>query len=103
MLGSVTRWVLAHKRIVASFWVLVTVVGIASVGSSTQSFSKQFSVPGREGFVTNDRIARIFHNGGKQRTATRGRHPARGHAALLTGSARRSRSGRGEAAASDPR
>jgi putative drug exporter of the RND superfamily len=64
MLGSVTRWVLAHKRVVASFWVLVTVVGIATVGSSTQSFSKEFSVPGREGFVTNDRIARLFHNGG---------------------------------------
>ena len=47
MLGSVTRWVLAHKRIVASFWVVVTVVGIATAGSSTQSFSKQFSVPGR--------------------------------------------------------
>jgi putative drug exporter of the RND superfamily len=64
MLGSVTRWVLAHKRIVASFWVVVTVVGIATVGTSTQSFSKQFSVPGREGFVTNARIARIFDNGG---------------------------------------
>ena len=64
MLGSVARWVLAHKRIVASFWVLITLVGIATVGSSTKSFSKQFSVPGGEGFVTNDRIARIFHNGG---------------------------------------
>src|ERR1700758_2459551 len=64
MLGSVTRWVLAHKRIVVSFWVVVTVVGIATVGSSTKSFSTQFSVPGREGFVTNDRIARTFDNGG---------------------------------------
>ena len=63
-MGSITRWVLAHKRIVAAFWILVTIVGIATVGSSTQSFSKEFSVPGREGFVTNDRIARIFHNGG---------------------------------------
>jgi RND superfamily putative drug exporter len=64
MLGSVTRWVLAHKRIVASFWVVVTVVGIATAGSSTQSFSKQFSVPGREGFATNARIAHFFDNGG---------------------------------------
>ena len=63
-MGSITRWVLAHKRIVTAFWILVTIVGIATVGSSTQSFSKEFSVPGREGFVTNDRIARIFHNGG---------------------------------------
>ena len=64
MLGSVTRWVLAHKRIVVSFWVLVTVVGIATVGSSTKSFSTQFSVPGREGFTTNAGIARVFRNGG---------------------------------------
>jgi RND superfamily putative drug exporter len=64
MLGSITRWVLAHKRIVVSFWVLVTVVGIATVGSSTKSFSTQFSVPGREGFTTNARIERLFHNGG---------------------------------------
>ena len=64
MLGSVTRWVLAHKRIVVSFWVLVTVVGIATVGSSTKSFSTQFSVPGREGFTTNAGIERVFHNGG---------------------------------------
>ncbi len=63
-MGSITRWVLAHKRIVASFWILVTLVGIATVGSSTHSFSKEFSVPGREGFVTNDRIARIFDTGG---------------------------------------
>ena len=64
MLGSVTRWVLAHKRSVASFWLLVTIVGIATVGSSTKAFSTQFSVPGREGFTTDARIARIFHNGG---------------------------------------
>jgi RND superfamily putative drug exporter len=63
-MGSITRWVLAHKRIVASFWILVTLVGIATVGTSTQSFSKQFSVPGREGFATNARITRIFDNGG---------------------------------------
>jgi RND superfamily putative drug exporter len=64
MLGSLTRWVLAHKRIVASFWVLVTVVGAATVSSSTHAFSQQFSVPGREGFTTNSRITAIFHNGG---------------------------------------
>ncbi|MDQ6607944.1 MAG: MMPL family transporter [Actinomycetota bacterium] len=61
---STTRWVLAHKRIVAVAWILITLVGIASVGASTNAFSKKFSVPGREGFLTNDRIARIYHTGG---------------------------------------
>ncbi len=65
MMTSITRWVLAHKRIVAAFWVVVTFVGIATVGTSTGAFSKKFTVPGREGFQTNDRIARIFHNGGR--------------------------------------
>ncbi len=65
MMTIVTRWVLAHKRIVATVWILVTVVGIATVSQSTQSFSKQFSVPGREGFVTNSAIARLFHQGGR--------------------------------------
>ncbi len=64
MTGSITRWVLAHKRIVASFWVLVTVIGGVTVGSSTHAFSQQFSVPGREGFTTNARIAALFDNGG---------------------------------------
>jgi RND superfamily putative drug exporter len=64
MLTSITRWVLAHRRIVAGFWILVTLVGIATVGSSTSSFSKTFSVPGREGFETNAAIQRIYHDGG---------------------------------------
>jgi putative drug exporter of the RND superfamily len=64
MLTCITRWVLAHRRIVAAFWILVTLVGIATVGSSTSSFSKTFTVPGREGFVTNAAIQRIYHDGG---------------------------------------
>jgi RND superfamily putative drug exporter len=65
MLTATTRWVLAHKRIVTGAWVLITLVGIATVGSSTSAFSKKFSVPGREGFTTNDKIVRIYHQGGR--------------------------------------
>jgi RND superfamily putative drug exporter len=65
MMTSITRWVLAHKRLVTIAWVLITLVGIATVGSSTSAFSKKFSVPGREGFTTNDKIARIYHSGGR--------------------------------------
>ena len=32
MMTSITRWVLAHKRIVTAAWVVVTLVGIATVG-----------------------------------------------------------------------
>jgi RND superfamily putative drug exporter len=64
MTASITRWVLAHRRLVVVFWVLVTLVGIASVSSATKAFSDQFSVPGREGYETNTAITRTFGNGG---------------------------------------
>ncbi|MHB8691706.1 MAG: MMPL family transporter [Solirubrobacteraceae bacterium] len=60
----VTRFVLAHKRLVAGAWVVVTLVGMATVGNAVNSFSKTFSVPGREGFITNARILKTFHGGG---------------------------------------
>ncbi|MGI8902854.1 MAG: MMPL family transporter [Solirubrobacteraceae bacterium] len=65
MMTSITRWVLAHKRLVAGTWILVTLVGVATVGTSTKAFSNKFTVPGREGFITNDKIARIYHQGGR--------------------------------------
>jgi uncharacterized membrane protein YdfJ with MMPL/SSD domain len=64
MMTSIIRWILAHKRIVTVFWVVVTLVGIATVGSSTKSFSTTFSVQGRAGFVTNSQILRIYHGDG---------------------------------------
>ncbi len=65
MLTSITRWVLAHKRIVTFVWVLLTVVGMATVNQATGAFSKKFSVPGREGFTTNSKIIGIYHSGGR--------------------------------------
>jgi putative drug exporter of the RND superfamily len=64
MLTSTTRWVLAHRRIVTGFWVLVTLVGVATINSSTHRFTQSFSVPGREGFETNNRILHVYGNGG---------------------------------------
>jgi hypothetical protein len=64
MITPFTRWILSHKRIVTIFWVAVTFVGIATVGTSTSSFSKTFSVPGREGFTTNARIVKTYDGGG---------------------------------------
>ncbi len=64
MMTSITRWVLAHKRLVIGTWIVVTLVGIATVSNAVGAFSNQFSVPGREGFTTNQQILRIYHNGG---------------------------------------
>ena len=63
-MASLTRWVLAHKRIVIAFWLVLTLVGMASAGSATKALKQKFSVPGKEGFVTNQRIQRDFHGTG---------------------------------------
>jgi len=63
-MSSLTRWVLAHKRIVVAFWLVVTLVGLATVSSATGALKQKFSVPGREGWETNERITRIYHSGG---------------------------------------
>jgi putative drug exporter of the RND superfamily len=65
MMTSVTQWVLRHKRLVAAAWLLVTLIGIATVGHSINSFSKKFGAPGREGYTTNSKILATYHQGGR--------------------------------------
>jgi putative drug exporter of the RND superfamily len=62
--AAITRWVLAHKRIVVLFWVVLTVVGIATVNSATKAMDQKFSVPGKEGWETNVAITEHFHGTG---------------------------------------
>ncbi|HEX5224662.1 MAG TPA: MMPL family transporter [Solirubrobacteraceae bacterium] len=63
-MAPLTRWVLAHKRAVVIFWVVLTLVGGASAGSATKALKQKFSVPGKEGWVTNQLIAKQFHGTG---------------------------------------
>jgi putative drug exporter of the RND superfamily len=63
-MASLTRWVLAHKRIVVAFWLVLTLVGMGSAGSATKALKQKFSVPGKEGWVTNEQIARDFRGTG---------------------------------------
>src|ERR1700736_1034532 len=63
-MASLTRWVLAHKRTVVIFWVVLTLVGMASAGSATKALKQKFSVPGKEGWITNQQIAHDFHGTG---------------------------------------
>jgi RND superfamily putative drug exporter len=62
--SAITRWVLAHKRIVVLFWVVLTVVGIATVNQATKAMDQKFSVPGKEGWETNVAITEHFHGTG---------------------------------------
>ena len=63
-MSAITRFVLAHKRLVVLFWVVLTVVGIATVNSATKAMDQKFSVPGKEGWETNVAIADRFHGTG---------------------------------------
>jgi putative drug exporter of the RND superfamily len=62
LLSSLTRWVLAHKRIVVVTWLLLTVAGIAASGPASKALDQKFSVPGKEGWETN--VAIMKHYGG---------------------------------------
>jgi putative drug exporter of the RND superfamily len=63
-MASLTRWVLAHKRIVVGFWLVLTIVGIASAGPATKALKQKFSVPGRAGYETNVQIAKRYSGTG---------------------------------------
>ena len=89
MMTTITRWVLAHRRWVAAFWVVVTIVGVASVGQATKAFSSEFSVPGRQGFETNSQIQRLFGQGGRTSPLIGVVTLPAGHVGELTGGPRR--------------
>jgi putative drug exporter of the RND superfamily len=59
-----TRFVLAHKRLVVGSWIAITIAAFAAIGPAGSALSQEFSVPGREGFETNEELAEIYGNGG---------------------------------------
>jgi len=61
---ATTRWVLAHKRLVAATWAILTLAGMGAAGPASKALSQEFSVPGREGFKTNQAITDRFKTGG---------------------------------------
>jgi putative drug exporter of the RND superfamily len=63
-LESLTRWVLAHRRAVAAFWIVLTIAGIAGASRVTDQLDDQFSMPSSEAFATNQEIEERFSSGG---------------------------------------
>ena len=64
-MASLTRWVLAHKRLVVAIWIVLTIVGIAT-GPATKAMDQKFSVPGREGWETNAAIVPALQRHGRR-------------------------------------
>jgi RND superfamily putative drug exporter len=63
-MNVVTRFVLAHKRLVLGLWLVVTIAAFTAIQPAESALSQQFSVPGREGFETNQELGEIYGNGG---------------------------------------
>jgi RND superfamily putative drug exporter len=58
--SSLTRWVLAHKRIVVVGWIALTIVGVAASGPASDRLTNDSSVPDTEGWETTLAIARLY-------------------------------------------
>ncbi len=56
-MSALTRWVLAHKRIVVVTWIVLTIAGVAASGPASEALEAEFSVPDEEGWETNVDIA----------------------------------------------
>jgi RND superfamily putative drug exporter len=63
-MSSLTRWVLAHKRIVVATWIVLTIAGIAASGPASDALKQKFSVPNEEGWETNVAIAQKYKGTG---------------------------------------
>ncbi len=59
-MSALTRWVLAHKRIVVGLWVVLTIAGMMAAGPATENLEAEFSVPNKEGWETNEDIAATY-------------------------------------------
>ena len=63
MLSSLTRWVLAHKRIVALSWLALTIAGIAASGPASDRLTNDSSAPDKEGWEATIAIAERYDGG----------------------------------------
>jgi RND superfamily putative drug exporter len=61
---TLTRWVLAHKKIVVLTWIVLTVAGVMAAGPASEALEQEFSVPNKEGWETNVAIADTYSGTG---------------------------------------
>ena len=59
-----TASVIRHRRWVVAAWLLLVVVGFATLGSTTKRLSTQFKLPGQSSYVADNKIEALFHSGG---------------------------------------
>lgn len=59
-----TTFVLAHRRAVMLAWLLLTLAGFATLGSTTKRLSTEFKLPGQPSYIADNKIESLYHNGG---------------------------------------
>jgi RND superfamily putative drug exporter len=58
-----TTFVLAHRRAVMATWLLLTLAGFATLGSTTKRLSTEFKLPGQPSYIADNKIQALYHNG----------------------------------------
>jgi putative drug exporter of the RND superfamily len=61
---NLTRWVLAHKKIVVIAWIALALAGMMAAGPASEALESEYSVPGKEGWETNVAIAERYRGTG---------------------------------------
>jgi RND superfamily putative drug exporter len=61
---TLTRIVLSHRRAVALIWLLLAVAGAATAKTTIGRLTTNYALAGSPGYVTNQRIAALYDNGG---------------------------------------
>ena len=56
-MSALSRFVIAHKRIVAACWLMLTLAGVAALGPASKALKSDSSLPHKEGWATNAAIA----------------------------------------------
>ncbi|MGC8464461.1 MAG: MMPL family transporter [Acidimicrobiales bacterium] len=59
-----TRWIIGHKKIIFSLWIVIFVLGGISTASFEKRLSYNFALPGQPGYATSQIINQVWGNGG---------------------------------------
>src|SRR5690349_4709959 len=60
---SLTRWVIAHRKLVIVTWILLAVFGAFASSKVADRYAQDFSIPGHEAYEANQRAFKRFGTG----------------------------------------
>ncbi len=63
-MSGLTTFVLRRRRWIVVAWLIVTVAGVASLGSTTKRLSTEFKLPGEPSYITDTKISALYQDEG---------------------------------------